>query len=175
MRGASGVRRGLEGPGVPLVDAETLVGWWLGPGNTNQRLGGWLGRYPVYHPPSTHPARTTPVHPSPTTARARRTTCRRRCTRNSSLGRSEGDPRVDNAQVIGARLGAVSPLAPPYAPKLSGPSVRAHSALILSILSISQYFSVYLRYAISQVCYISGISQVCYISGISQYFSVFLS
>ena len=61
MRGAEepGVRRGLEGPGVPGVPRYTRLGYWLGPGNTNTWVPvGWVGstRY------STHPvptARTT--------------------------------------------------------------------------------------------------------------------
>ena len=61
MRGAMGVRKGQEGPGVPMVDAEPPVEAWVGPWQYQWVPGGW-GRgstHPVY-PPS----RTQPVQPS---------------------------------------------------------------------------------------------------------------
>ena len=56
------MRKGQEGPGVPMVDAEPRAGQWLGPGNTNVDQ---LGTYPVYHPPGTHPPYTTPGYYPP--------------------------------------------------------------------------------------------------------------
>ena len=62
MRGAAGVRRALQGPGVPAVGAEAWAMDWLGPGNTNVGTweGGWVVPLPWYHPP-----RTTPGTPPP--------------------------------------------------------------------------------------------------------------
>ena len=62
------MRRALEGPGVPEVDAESMVWQWLGPGNTNMRPDGWVGE--GYYPPGVLPLPTQPryppvVHPMP--------------------------------------------------------------------------------------------------------------
>ena len=45
MRGPEepGVRKGPGGPLECLAWPDTPVLDWLGPGNTNKRLGGWLG------------------------------------------------------------------------------------------------------------------------------------
>ena len=51
-----GVRKGQQGPWSAMVDAETGIWQWLGPGNTNMRAG-WGGVLPArYTPPGTHPA-----------------------------------------------------------------------------------------------------------------------
>ena len=61
MRGAQDVRKGQEGPGVPWVDADTPVQPSVGPWQYQS-----AARYPVYHPPGTHPVYPSPV---PTLAR----------------------------------------------------------------------------------------------------------
>ena len=49
--------RCAEGPGGPwsaLLDACTGLGYWLGPGNTNNRV--LAGYYPSHHPPGIPPS-----------------------------------------------------------------------------------------------------------------------
>ena len=60
-----------EGPGVPAGTRWCPVYQWLGPGNTNVRMGGY---YTGYYPP-THPGYTPPTNPWYRTAR---TACPRR-------------------------------------------------------------------------------------------------
>ena len=72
MRGSQGVRRGLQGPGVAWLGAETLVGrgWALaipisGYGRVGRVVPGIVpSQYPPLHPTQVHPA-TAPRHGPP--------------------------------------------------------------------------------------------------------------
>ena len=56
----TGVRRALEGPGVPVGRRNGVIWHWLGPGNTNIPLGGTGWVLPGIPPSQYPPACTTP-------------------------------------------------------------------------------------------------------------------
>ena len=155
-----------------MADADTGVWVLVGPWQyqcavqwgTGRVLGGYYtlpptqpAPYPGYYPPTAPPSlRTQP------------------CV-TAVLSSTKEILGVEYAQYRSGHAQACAATGVTLRPELSGPSLRACSTEFYHILSISQYFSVYLRLNLR---YISGISQVepqVYLRLNLRYISVFLS
>ena len=149
---SQGVRRALEGPGVPWWTQKGLVWQWLGPGNTNPRVG-WVGRGST-HPagiPSlgTHPAAPPRVHPPPASMKGTPASGTTGTCTYDRFRRPEGDPRGVIRTVLlrcsrgGLTQGPAVSLSPPVGPccryPLRSPPQYPYSQYISVFLSISQY------------------------------------
>ena len=138
------MRRALEGPGVPLGGRRSVARQWLGPGNTNVAVRPWrLGVVPGI-PPSRYPTYRTPAgYYPPDTARTTRDGTGTLLA-TAVLTATKEILGFNNAQVSPGTL--TRPRALPVVPfgRCALLARPAPLRLLLVILSISQYFSVFL-------------------------------
>ena len=134
---AEGPGLGLECPGW-AQNCVSGTGWALAI-PINGRVAGEGSTQPPGIPlPGTHPVYRTPYTPPRTVHRSGGHA------ENSRFGPAQGDPRgrirTPRIRTPRARLRAVSPLAPPYALRLSGPLPGAFSGISSYISVISQLY-----------------------------------